>query len=359
MFLTLFAAFEVDQIYLAVDGLSGVRNLSWLLAYLCLAVAVHFFGRFCSRGGPRWMLPALVVTGCLLVLAFPFGPGGTPEQVNHYVPNNVGEIVFTGAIYGYVSAVVSLACLRSFLLIFRRERKRFLVRLRMAAGVGAAVASVLFYAHRFFIYSSSLFLSAVQPYADGTGADVGKAVTVVAFVLWAVHLGASDRFYLAVARPARYLQKLLILRDLRALRGRVERLCPAVLTDSAPWLYQLGDPDHYISQCLIAILDGKKMLAGYLDDADRRDDLPEGIADGFDALLANLEVAPPAWDAEETAEAERLHRAFQAIADAVEYEELVNAYREPGRAVRRGRPVLVMTNPATRGSIGVRAGDGE
>jgi hypothetical protein len=306
-FASLFALFELDEVYLTVDGWMGVDNVSWLLAYLCLATAAYAFCSFCTDRLPHWAFPGLVATAVLLVAIFPFGPGDAPELSNHFVPHNVGEIVFTAVVYGYVSAAVSLISFGSFMAVYRRSQGRLLARVRTLFAMGAATATVAFYAFRFVVFSLSYFVPAMHWFAMFPAGDVYRGVTAVAAILWCVCLGTSDHVHLTLARPVRHGDKLLKLRRLSLLRARVERFVHSsrLLPGTASWLDRLRDPDGHIYRTLIGILDGRRVLIAWYRQWEERPGLSAGV------------------DAEAAA---HLSLALQSVSDSLDFNDLVDAY---------------------------------
>src|SRR5688572_5516622 len=97
-FFALCMTFQVDAIYVFFDILTGVNNLSWLMAYLLVAVAIYFAASGCraalSKPDPRWMRPYLFATLLGLILIFPVGIATGSEQTDHSVPRTVLELLF-------------------------------------------------------------------------------------------------------------------------------------------------------------------------------------------------------------------------------------------------------------------------
>jgi hypothetical protein len=304
---SLFGLFELDGVYVAVDRLVGLNNLAWLLAYLCLATAVYAFCTFCSRVHPRWMLPGLFVTAGSLAVVFPFGPGRVPEWPNHFVPHNAGEILFSALAYGYVSILIGFVVLRPFGFILRRGEGDLLARLRTFVGMAAAVTTVAFYVLRFSVFSLGFFVPSLQPFAASAGADAYRALTLITVAFWGVFFGASDRFYLALARPVRFGQKVRTLRRLNAFRAQLDRFAgPHTPLPSASWLDRLRSPDFYIYQTLIGILDSRRRL----------------LARG---ALWGEGKGESAFDGANAEKIAYFSRALRGLPDSLEFDDLVKA----------------------------------
>jgi hypothetical protein len=174
---------------------------------------------------------------------------------------------------------------------------------------------------RFAVFSLSLVEPSLRPFAASTAGGVYRWLTAVAVVLWIVFLGTSNRLYLSFTRLAQYAHKILTLRRLNALRARIDRFVYSSLPlpRAAPWLNGLRDPDLHIYRTLIAILDGRKMLAAQ----------PERWDTGF--------IAPGDVGAEE---AIRLSRTLQSVSNSLDFADLVDAFcrletRAPGVSPER------------------------
>lgn len=308
----LFGTFEIDPVYLAVDGLLGLNNFSWLLSSIFLALTIHFLCTMSCRKRPRWALPALAGTIAGLVLVFPFGPNRTPDRV-HHPPLTPPELLFTGLLYSYGASMLTSIPSRAFVQAYRHERS-LLHRLKALIALCAVVAGIVFFVAQSAALSSTSVAPFIQPFAPLlTKVALLSAGTSV--FLWPLNY-APDRFYALLGRPIEFLDEVLVLRKLGKLRARLDRLCPSCdpgPASRATWWRRLNDPELYIFQEAITIADYRRRLA-----------IP-------------LEGEPPNVDERDLEEAARLHRQLQDVTSS-DVEGLVAAYRELSERPSRGEP---------------------
>jgi hypothetical protein len=313
--ISLLATFQVDVIYTAVDNFFGVNNLSWLLSYLSLTLAVYFI---CSILGKlaRWTHLYMVVTLMLLVVIFPFGPGSTAESTDHVTLSNVPELLFTGSVYSYAIAMMGVVlpgCARSL-----RSERESLVRLRTYATVSILTVSILFYVAKLVAYVSSLFFPSLPSSFLHTLADAARLLVAGVTILWPL-IFVTNGFYQALARPVAFLKKLERCWKLGELQARLDALSPSPASDDALWWEWSRDPDFHIYRRVISILDRKKALADWIEHPDQE---TEGT------FTLSIE------------EATRLYQGLESISisESSDFYYVMDVCHRLGRQIRGGAP---------------------
>lgn len=264
LWLSIFVTFQVDAVYSAVDRLAGVNNLAWLISYLFLLPAIYTLCAVFYDNPPRWTRLYLIATSVALLIVFPYGPGRAPETLDHVRPANVGESLFVGLVYFYITTMLAAipipACARAL------RRQRGYERMRTTAILLALAITTIDLVIKFSIFA---FLSSLpssltdvfhRPWALGLA------------ILWPLGL-APNGFYRVVMQPVRFVQKIQTCRELGILQARLDRTFPPVIPDRASWTDLLRNPDLYIYRRTISILDRKKMLADQLDQGRQADEL--------------------------------------------------------------------------------------
>lgn len=387
LFFALGLTFEVDAVYFAVDAFAGVNNLAWLAIYVCVALGFYFFATTCfitmKVPPPRWLRPYLLVTLGLFAVIFPIGVAGGPEWPAHDIPRGLFDLAFMETLYIFAGVL----CLMPALSFIRFIQSEEILPTRIRTGMTLLAVTLVFILLVVkVVVVLTGFLDPASPLVPFL-ATLSKALLGAAGLIWGLTF-ASQRFYLALARPFTFLQNVLTLRDLRRLQARLNRLCPPVAPDPAGWWGRLRNLDFHIYRTVIGILDGRKTLADYLEIPE-----PEGVGvvdlsaglparnaqaglpshrqayslpaarrsrhgaqagrlqpqalsrlDGSSSSGPYREIvfsessgvlprsdSSPDWDAGAKAEAVRLHRALQAVPESRDFEDLVTAYRDVGR----------------------------
>ncbi|HID65165.1 MAG TPA: hypothetical protein EYP49_20800 [Anaerolineae bacterium] len=290
----LFGTFQIDTVYLAFDALVGLNNLSWFLSYIFENLSIYYLCATCCNKIPRWARLYQTITLVLITVTFPLGPNRAPESAYHVIPYNVAELLFMGTCYIYGATMITLIPLRAIIRAYRNERDLAL-RLRSLVGLSAGSAILTFFVTKFAISLFTFIVPSLRPFAGSANTIVNIAVLVMA-VLWPL-LFAPNRIYVIPARFIRFLDKILTLTRLRALRVKLDRLYPTrssenqsgVLSLSKGWLDQLRDPDFYICREVIRILDDMRLLA---TSKDHRDDPSLNEAIHLHRILQSANPSP-------------------------------------------------------------------
>jgi len=357
LFFALSITFQVDVVYLAVDAFTGVNNLSWLAAYVCLALAIYFVSTACCMAmrvrQPGWILPYLVVTLGLFAAIFPLGVATIPEWTEHTAPRSGCDLLFMQFMYVYaivLGAIPALAFAR-----FTRHEGAFPTRIRTGVTLLAVILALVYFLTKCvvsllaFFYPSSSLVSYL--------ATLAMVLTGASGLLWSL-VFAPNRLYLSLARPFTFCEKVLTLKDLKQLQARLNRLCPPVAPGQATWWERLKNLDFYIYRAVIGILDGKKMLADYLEVLEAEQGSGDALSLSKGHRLCRPETFAHRWDGRAIEEAIRLHQALQGAPEPQDFQRLVAVYRDIGRRLKvsTGLNPGVSTRPRPERDEGLNPG---
>jgi hypothetical protein len=320
--------FQADPVYFALDRLVRVHNLAWLLSYLSLALAIYFLCVSCCRAmqvhPPRWMPVCLFAAAALLVGLFPFGAATAPARNDHSIPQNGIELAFMAVLYTYG---IAMSIVPAWVLIPAARRKDALhVRLRTFVAAMAAVAIVSLLAAKLVVAVLG-FSELLAPSPSQHLITLPRLLLATAGLFPCLSL-APNRFYLALAEPLVFGAKMRRLHCLERLRSRLDRFCPRLAQAPVHRWQRLTNPDLYLYQALIGILDARKMLGAWL--AGERD---------------------TDWDEPSREEAAALYGALRSVACSQDYDGLVAAYATLGKALSSTRKGRALT-PMQCGSLG-------
>jgi hypothetical protein len=289
---------HLPGVYVAVDVIAGVNNLSWLLSYLCVVLAVYFLSVSTSIAmkvkRPRWMTPYLMVTVGLLVLIFPFGIAITPENPDHNVPGSAPELLFEGLLYVYGAIMFATPAW-----IFRqthRNERALPIRLRIYVTQATAILGTVLLMLRLIIVAligfsltSSLLISQLIALSDFILAGAG----LLCFLSI-----APSKLYSTLAHPLLFCKKMVALPSLARLQTRLSRLCPQTPPHQGQ-RWQIRDLDLHLYRTVIAILDGRKALAAHRTTKEatrlynRLQNIPDDLDfDGLATILAQIGRTP-------------------------------------------------------------------
>jgi hypothetical protein len=302
--------FQADPVYFALDRLVSVHNLAWLLSYLSLVLAIYFLCLSCCRAmqvhPPRWMPVCLFAAAALLVGLFPFAAATAPARNDHAIPQNGMELAFMAVLYTYS---IAMSIVPAWVLVPAARRKDALhVRLRTFVAALAAVSIISLLAAKLVV--AVLGFSGLLAPAPAQHLVTPPRLLLATAGLFPCLCLAPNRFYLALAEPLVFGAKMRRLHCLERLRSRLDRLCPRVASAPAYWWQRLANPDLYLYQALIGILDARKMLGTWL--AGERD---------------------TDWDEPSREEAAALYGALTSVARSQDYDGLVTAYARLGKAL--------------------------
>jgi hypothetical protein len=318
--------FLIEPVYLAFNRLAGLPNLAWLLLNIAFALATYFTAAGCYRvlGRPqppliRWSLPFVLT---IFVVLYIFGIASLPEKPERVIPETLAEAVFMQTLYLYI-AILSVIPMTTYTRLFRAEkvvsaRLRWLVA--MVATLAAAAVMVCKILLTFLAYQNP-----ATPALNTLHLLVGGGITVVIFIIPIAFL--PHRAYMTLARPIEFVAKVKAVRELHALKTKLDRFCPPVIDERAGWRAILSNLDFYLYRNLIAILDAKQTLAGYAQSSDGLILFPVGVGLRRESLRN--------WDEQDLERARLLHCALQTVDDHTEFGSLVQAYQGVSRTASR------------------------
>lgn len=336
VFVFLFAlsmTFQINAVYLSFDRAVGVPNLAWLINYVLFAGAIYFAAAACLAAEkapvPRWLPLLTAATLLTLLFIFPTAIATLPEEADHTTPQAGLELIFMLTLYGY-AAIVGIIPLRTFFRFYRLETT-LAARLRTGAFLLGVALAVLFFAASMLTVALHFWRPAFSFQSQTT--FLVRALMGSAGLMWAMGF-LPQRAFVTLARPFEFVQKLLALWALRRVQAQLDRLCPSVGRDPlTPWSFW-RHLDFHLYRSVIGILDGKRMLAAYLESA------PDGSGAGLASHqngAAGGQTAVAGWDTATRRKATALHRAIARVDDTQAYPELVQQYKEIGKQWRAAR----------------------
>lgn len=312
---------NLSPIALALNAAVGIPNLSWLLCYVAVTLALYANVRGCcalwQRPTPRWLHPGLGVVLLTLTALFAGHIAATPEYPDHTLPRSIYDVIFVGLPFLYCA--LCLAVIRRAFAHLARSEQNLVTRCRWWLIWLAALAGAGFCWTRI----GFVILAYHAPHLPGlmSWAWIGDPLLTLSCLIWPCAFGISHRGYTWLAPPLRHIENLLALRDLLVIRARLHRWLPTVVKAVPSWPQCLADPGFHLYETVIAIFDGQKTL---------RDSF-----EGVSALPCSARPGGPrAWDgAEELLQA--LDAALAHVPDERDYPALVAAWRGVARALRR------------------------
>jgi hypothetical protein len=313
--------FALTMTFLVMPLSDAVNRLTWpnfsrLLAYSFVTVTLFLTTSSSLITFPipqklrhRSILkPYLLVTLGLLLISYIFFVSRTPEWVEQPIPATAGEmffklVMFTHAIV--LCSIIALACAH-----YVSREKVAVTKYRIATISLTAVCG-----GAFFFTKSVLALGYLwHPLGNEWIHSLSKLLMVATAILW----GGSfihSKTYARVLAYFRGIRYWTAFQDLVYLVDRLEHLCPPVgMEMSRPdfWEY-LRRSDYYLYRAMVHILDGKTLIADYLDDT-----IP------VNKLLAR-------WKTDSYLEATRVNTILREIKADEEYPEMISAYRQASR----------------------------
>jgi hypothetical protein len=270
LFLALMLTFEADPVYALIDRVTGVNNLSWLFAYWAGIVSQYFVWRICAKRPSRPMVVYLVITGVLLAVIFPFGPGSTPEILYHVVPYNGFEALYVGVFYAFAITALGPAPIKTLLKTYRSSQFP-LAKARALVTLSMLYTAVMFASTKATVFIGGL-LAPLRQSSLAANITTGIEIVGIGTIISGALLFSSNRVYVILNKPFEFAQKALMLRKLSRLRSSLKPITPGAMSLQYPaWWIQLRNLDFYIYRTVIDILDGRRAIAITLEDANSTD----------------------------------------------------------------------------------------
>ncbi len=324
----------IRPFHVCFDAFFGLNNLSWLMAYVYLALGIYFLsfaGWLLHQCESRhWPLLVLICTLGLLLALFVTGICRSPEWPDHNAPRNDFDLLFMVVFYLY-AIIVGAVPVSGLYKTYRREQS-ISTRLRFFVGFLAGVMAISFFVaksayilYAYFYPASGIlqYLLALSMFFMGTSG----LLAVAAFLPGGLYRDIPEALFL--------WRRLMALRDLKVVEDRLNCLCPPVVVDDSTWWERVRNINFFTYRSVIAILDGQRTLSAVLlsvgpspwSGQDRR---PQG----------QTPVRAPGgeWDEGVLREAIYVRDSLQGAMEERDFEGLVAFYRDAGRRLQaRGR----------------------
>jgi len=315
LFFALTMTFLVTPLSDVVNRLT-MPNFSRLLAYSFVSVTLYLTTSSSLITFPipqnlrhqRFLKPYLLGTLGLLLVLYVFFVSHTPEWEEQPIPATATEMVFKLVMFTHaivLCTIIAVACLH-----YVNQEKVAVTKYRIATISFTAMCGGAFFFTKSLLALSFLWHSLGAEWIH----SLSKLLMVATAMLW----GGSfihSKTYARVLAYSRGIRYWTAFQDLVYLVDRLEHLCPPVgMEMSRPdfWEY-LRRSDYYLYRAMVHILDGKTLIADYLDDT-----IP------VNKLLAR-------WKTDSYLEATRVNTILREIKADEEYLEMISAYRQASR----------------------------
>lgn len=291
-------------------------NFSRLLAYSFVSVTLYLTTSSSLITFPipqnlrhqRYLKPYLLVTLGLLFAWYIFFVSHTPEWEEQPIPASASEMIFKLVMFTHaiiLCTIIAMACVH-----YVNQEKVAVTKYRIAT-----ISLTAIFGGAFFFTKSILALGYLwYPLGAEWIHSLSKLLMVATAMLWGGSFIHSNMYARALAylRGIRYWPAF---RDLVHLVNRLEHLCPPVgMEMSKPNFWEfLRNSDYHLYRAMVHILDGKTLIADFLDDT-----IP------VDKLRAR-------WDQVSYLEATRVNAILREIEADEEYPEMISAYRLASR----------------------------
>ena len=297
-----------------------LNNLDRLIAYSSILIGI-FFGATASveavgKPGDRkiifWLKNSLFLTIITLVFIYSLFISKLPNM-DYFVPRSLPEawFMFTTFIFGVILCAFVDKIYLSYLPLERSPIMR--------------VRTILIIVSTFFacVYFLVKIVTVGGYYWPCFGSQALINYSMVLLVLsTTLHFSAllSNQLYIPIVLISRKIEGWSTFKDLKYLTDRMQQLCPEVVLPlpSPSVLSFLLNPEYYLYNAIIAIMDGKSML----------DDL---------LLEEAFKGEPALWEGDMLREALRVKRALQSINQSEDFWNIVKEYRQASRRLIIGQ----------------------
>jgi hypothetical protein len=332
-FLGVGLTFRLVPLRAAFDRWTGVPNLGWFLSFIAESTAVYVAACGCRAIPrlpiPRWLHFYMILTLLVFVLIYVTNIAAGIERLEYTTASTPFELVFMCSKYACL-AVMTFFIGTAFVRLRRSERNK-LTRLRLGLLSGSALMGVIYSSARTTFVLLAYFYPAC-PILSGLRA-LEKGSQIALALMWPLSAMLSSEVCLFVSKPFERLRKPALLGDLRQVQAELARLGLLAVGDDRSHPRRRSF-DLRIYQALISILDGKRLLLAHLRALEEAgvgwgSSIPERTR-----LLQSREEEG-SWDDGVVRQAWSFQQLLGRIDDNVGYFELIEAYRDVGRALRR------------------------
>ncbi len=307
--------FLISTLGQAINRLT-IPNLSRLLAYTAVSMTLYltassFLVTFPTRQNQRqarYLKPYLMLTLIGLLVVYVFLVSRTPEWVDQPIPATAAEMIFKLVMFTYATifcTIMAVACFR-----YLNQEKAVVTKYRIVTIILTATGGGAFFFSKAVLALGYLW----HPLGTEWLHTLSKLLMYGTAVLW---FGSflHNNVYARVLAFSRGIRSWPRYKDLAYLVAKLELLCPPVgMSTSKPGFWQfVRNSDYHLYRAIVHILDGKTLIADFLDDT-----IP------IDRLRAR-------WDNNGYLEAVRLNRVLQEIKSNDDYLDMISAYRLASR----------------------------
>ena len=292
-----------------------LNNLDRLIAYCSVLIGMTFgasasvkaVGTNFDRQAFRWLQYLLVATVAALLAMYLLFLSKIPNM-DYLIPRSLPEVVFLfvpfllGAALSAFVGKVYLGHLPLEGSPVMRARSLCIITEVGLAGAYFLVKIITVLGYFWPILASPVFINL-------------SSFLLISAIL--VHFSAllSNKVYVPLVLISRKVASWGTFQDLQRLRRRLQRLCPEVvfMTPSPSFKEFLADPEYYLYQSIVAILDSKTMLDDY--------------------LLEGTAQEPMLWEGELLQEARRMKQALQSVDATGDFWDLLKSYQDVSKAL--------------------------
>ena len=294
-------------------------NFSRLLAYSSVAVTLYLttssslitFPTPKNQRQLKWIKPYLILTLGLLLFSYYFFVSRTAEWLEQPIPGTAAEMIFKLVLFTFATllcSMIAIACIR-----YLNQEKVIVTKYRLVTIIFTAIGGGAFFFTKTVLALSYLW----HPLGAEWIHTLSKLLMVGTALLWGGSFIHSNMYarVLAFSRGVRYWP---IYQDLASLVEKLEKLCPPIgMSIDKPNFWQfVRKSDYFLYRALVHILDGKTMIADFLDDT-----IP-------------VDKAFAKWDVDGYLEAARLNNVLKTVETTDKYLDLITSYRVASRKLQ-------------------------
>ena len=318
LFFALTMTFLITPLSIVINRLT-YPNLSRLLAYSSVSMTLYltassFLTTFPTSQNKhllRYLKPYLTFTLLALLLVYIIFVSRTAEWIEQPIPETAAEMYLKLGLFTYATilcAIMAVACYR-----YLNQESVAVTKYRIVTIILTAMGGGAFFFTKTVLALSYLW----HPFGAKWVYTLSMLLMVGTAILW-VSAFLHNNVYARVLTILRGIRYWPTYQDLAALVENLERLCPPVgMSMSKPnfWHF-VRNSDYHLYRAIVHILDGKTLIADFLDDT-----IP------LDRLHAR-------WDNDGYLEAMRLDSVLRGINSSDDYPELISAYRLASRKLQ-------------------------
>ena len=292
-----------------------LNNLDRLIAYCSILTGMTFgasasvkaVGTIFDRQAIRWLRYLLVAAVAALLAMYLLFLSKIPNM-DYLIPRSLPEVAFLFVPF-LLGAALSAFVGKMYLRHLPLEKSPVMRARSLCIITEAGLASAYFLVKIVTVLGYFLPILASPVFINLSSFLLISAILV--------HFSSllSNKIYVPLVVISRKVASWGAFQDLQRLRRRLQSLCPEVaFTFTAPSLKEfLSDPEYYLYQSIVAIMDSKTMLD--------------------DFLLEGAAQEPMLWEGELLQEARRMRQALQSVDGTDDFWDLVKSYQDTSKAL--------------------------